>query len=410
MKGSLAVIIVLGLGALAANFLLQDNGYVLIHFRGYTIEMSVPVLLLMVILIYTAVRIVVRLLRTPRQLGALAAARRQRKAGERITLGFIEMGEGNYARGEKLLTRGVRNSETPLLNYLVAARAAQAQGDRERRDNWLRMAYEQEPRAAAAVLLTQAELQLDNGEFETSRATLNRALEMTPNNAEALKLKADLCTRLSDWQELYEILPKLRKSGHVQPETIDDWYVQTWSALLGDSVSDPARTSRLWKELPKSLREHPRLLHARIDALVADNQHAEAEKIIRKALTRNWSDELITIYGQMSGDARAQLKQIETWLRKRPEDPVLLLAAARQCVRNELWGKARSYFETSNAIRPSPETWHELGQLMLRLGEDESASQAFQKGLTLSYAGPEDVPRLGSDQNSGDASARGPDT
>ena len=56
-------------------------------------------------------------------------------------------------------------------------------------------------------------------------------------------------------------------------------------------------------------------------------------------------------------------------------------------------GKARSYFETSNAIRPSAETWHDMGKLMLRIGDYEAASNSFQQGLTLNYAGA-DVPRL----------------
>lgn len=393
MKTGLAIIIALALGALAANFLLQDNGYVLIHIRGYSVEMSVPVLVFFLLLIYLAVRICVHIVRAPRRLGELAAQRRQRKAGERITRGYIELGEGNFARGEKLLTKGVRDSETPLLNYLAAARAAQAQGDRQRRDNWLRMAYEQDPRAAAAVLLTQAELQLANDEYETCRATLNKVLEMTPKNAEALRLKAELCVSRSDWEELQELLPKLRKQGHVASEIMDDWFVRTWCALLGNATDDPGRISLLWKQLPRNLREHPRLIHARIEAMIARGQVADAEIITRKALDKNWSGELALLYGQLEADSAAQLRCAERWLRLRPEDPVLLLTAARLCVRNELWGKARSYFETSNAIKPSPDTWHDLGQLMLRLGEEESASKAFQQGLTLNYTGPA-VPRL----------------
>jgi HemY protein len=73
---------------------------------------------------------------------------------------------------------------------------------------------------------------------------------------------------------------------------------------------------------------------------------------------------------------------------------VLLLTAARLCVRNELWGKARSYFETSNAIRPSAETWHDLGQLMLHIGDYEAASRSFETGLTLTYGGKPEAPRL----------------
>jgi HemY protein len=163
--------------------------------------------------------------------------------------------------------------------------------------------------------------------------------------------------------------------------------------LLGAATKDPGRIRELWKKLPKHLREQPQLIHARIDALIADGQLSEAESIIRKALDKNWNEELVLLYGQLEADGAAQLRNAESWLRQRPEDAALLLTAARLCMRNELWGKARSYFETSNAIRPSPEAWHDLGQLMLQLGEEGQASQAFQKGLTLSYTGPE-VPRL----------------
>lgn len=399
MKTGLATVITLLLGALVANFILQDNGYVLIHFRGYAIEMSVPVLVVLIILAYMGIRLIVQTLRAPRKIGEVASRYRQRKAGERITRGYIELGEGNFARGERLLTRGVRNSETPLLNYLAAARAAQAQGDRKRRDNWLRMAYEQEPKAAAAVLLTQAELQLENEEFETCRATLNNVLEMTPNNMEALRLKAQLLLQREDWRELETILPRLMKRGHMAGEIIDEWFGRTWAELIKASASDPKAIKTLWKQVPKHLRDEPRLLKARVDALVVDGQAAEAEKIVRKALDKEWSEELVLLYGNLEADTPAQLRYVEKCLNKRPEDPALLLSAARLCVKNELWGKARSYFETSNSIRPSAETWHDLGQLMLQLGEDATASDAFQKGLGLMHAGSA-VPKLSNNLDS----------
>jgi len=93
-------------------------------------------------------------------------------------------------------------------------------------------------------------------------------------------------------------------------------------------------------------------------------------------------------------NAGSHLKQAESWLTSRPEDPVLLLAAGRACIRNELWGKARSYLESSIAIRPTPEAYHELGNLMLQLDERDAATSAFAKGLTLSNRGVPDLPRL----------------
>lgn len=393
MRASLAIIITLGLGALAANFLLPDNGYVLISLRGYAVEMSIPVLMLMLILLYAAVRFCIHVLTAPRKLGEMTARYRQRKAGERMTRGYIAMSEGNFARGEKLLTRGVRSSEAPLLNYLTAARAAQAQGDTERRDNWLRMAYDQEPKAAAAVLITQATLQYENGEIEMARSTLEQVLNKSPNNREALRLKAEICVAQADWEALEDILLRARKKLNVTESVINDWFVTTWSELMRKSAGEVGRIDALWKKLPRHLRSHAAIVHARADTLIAAGNPAEAEKLVRKALDKNWSAELVLLYGRIKADPAAQLGTAERWLNKYPEDPDLLLTAARLCVLSQLWGKARSYFETSNSIRPSPETWHDLGQLMLQLGEESSASDAFQKGLTLGY-GASSLPQL----------------
>jgi HemY protein len=397
VKIGLLLVLTLALGALSANYLLVNPGYVLINYRGYAIEMTVPVLVFLLVLIYLVVRAGVRMWHAPRQLGEMAARRRVRKAGDRIVRGYIEMGEGNFARGEKLLTKGVRHSETPLLNYLAAARAAQAQGDRSRRDNWLKMAYDQEPRAAATVLLTQAELQLANEEIEQARATLNKVLEITPHNQQALRLKAELCLANNDWDELQVLLPKLAKNNQIHAELLDSWYERTWCALLNAADNDPERVRKLWKKLPRHLRENSLLMSARIKALIAEGQTDEAEAIIRKALNREWSEELIRLYADLEATDQAKLlRRAEAWLQTRPEDAALLLVAGRLCVRNELWGKARSYFESSIAIRPSPEAWHELGQLLIRMDEADAASAAFQKGLTLSYGGA-DVPRIAVD-------------
>jgi HemY protein len=394
VKAGLLIIVTLALGALAANYMLADNGYVLINFRGYAIEMSVPVLAFLLLFSYLGVRLIVRIWEAPRKLGEMAARRRMHKANELIVRGYIEMGEGNLARGERLLTKGVRNSETPLLNYLAAARAAQAQGDRGRRDNWLKMAYEQDPRATATVLLTQAELQFSNEEYESARATLNQVLELTPGNSEALRLKAELCLKQGDWQDLRGLLPKLRKVGHVPAAVLDSWYERTWPELLDSAGDDAAKLQELWDALPRHLRNKPPLIAARVRALVRQGQPQEGETILRKTLNSEWSEQLVRLYGTIDGvDVKAALKNAEKWLQQRPNDAALLLTAGRLCVRKQLWGKARSYFESSLGLQPSPEVWHELGKLLNRMGEEQAAFDAYQKGLTLSYGGT-DVPRI----------------
>ena len=93
---------------------------------------------------------------------------------------------------------------------------------------------------------------------------------------------------------------------------------------------------------------------------------------------------MITLFGLLEGgDTGAWLRQAESWLQSRPEDASLLLAAGRLCIRNQLWGKARSYLESSIAIDPSPEAFDELGRLMLQVGDEDEAASAFRRGLAL---------------------------
>lgn len=384
MKTGFTIIVALVIGALAAHLVLPDNGYALINFRGYIIETSVPVLVLLLILAYLAVRALIYIWQAPRRLGEAWARSRTRRAGKKATQGYIALAEGRLAQGERLLTSGARHSETPLLNYLAAARAAQMQGDRQRRDAWLSMACEQEPAAADAVLLTQAELQLEDGQYAEALTSLNRVRERQPGHAQALKLLGELYQRRKEWQPLAELLPMIRRHGNVAPEMLDDWSVAAYSNIMATLQTDRIALERLWDDVPRHLRREPRLTLARAQALIACNAVDDAEVEIRRTLKDDWSEALVNLYGELAvADPAAHLKRIETWLKEHAEDPALLLAAGRTCVRHQLWGKARSYFEASLAIRAVPETYRALGQLMAQVGEAQSASRAFERGLSM---------------------------
>src|SRR5690606_29849253 len=245
MKFGLTVVLLLVVGALGAHFLLEDPGYVVIRFRSWIVEMSVPVLAGLVLLAGAAAWLAVKLLRAPRRLGEAAARLRSGRAGTRLAQGVIEIAEGNFARGERLLTRGAASSEAPLLNYLQAARAAHLQGADERRDRWLKEAYEGIPAAASAVLLTQAELQLDQGQYEQALATLRRLEEKSPNHGHALTLLGRLYYRLEDWQHLGELLPRLRKHGRIDERLLEKWSVRVHREALA-RAGEPDALHAAW--------------------------------------------------------------------------------------------------------------------------------------------------------------------
>jgi HemY protein len=388
MKFGLFIVLALLASAFAAHFLLQDPGYVVINFRSYLVEMSVPVLLAALISLIFAGWLLVKIFRVPRKLGEAAGRYRSGRAGHRLTRGMIEVAEGNFARGEKLLARAASGSDAPLLNYLQAARAAHLLGEDARRDSWLRQAYENTPEAASAVLLTQAELQLDQGQLEQALATLRKLEEKAPNHSYALNLLGRLYYRLEDWAALEALLPRLQKYGRIDDDLLGKWVVRVHRENI-NRATDTDAVLAAWSSVPKTQRFDTSLLEAYFGSLIRTAQHDKAEKEIAAELKREWRSPLVRLFGMIaSSDPGKQLSRAEVWLKTHPDDADLLLAAARLCLRNELWGKARSYLETAISLSPSPETYEEFGRLLNQLGESDAAADAYRAGLSLVAPSP----------------------
>ena len=92
------------LGAFAAHFILADRGYVLINFRGYVVEMSVPGLVLVLTALYLAIRGVAWLVRSPRWFRGTRSERRTRRSAaelehQREQFGAFDMlSDARYAK------------------------------------------------------------------------------------------------------------------------------------------------------------------------------------------------------------------------------------------------------------------------------------------------------------------------
>jgi HemY protein len=371
------------LGAVVAHFVLEDRGYALITFRGYVVEMSVPGLLLTLVAVYLAVRGIAALARLPRSLRAQLVERRAGRSGEDLGAGLMQLIEGDSARAERLLTRGGAAGDAPFVRYLLAARAAQAQGARARRDEWLALAYDAGADSQPAVLLAQAELELDAGELDAALATLERLEQRKPDHPGAVGLLGRVYRARHDAGGLRALLPRLARARLPSSER-DALAADALRIEVASLELDSERLDDLWAELGAGLRASPALLALHARALERLGRGAEAERELRAALKKDWNAELVLAYGEVEGaDRTKQLKQAETWLKSYPEDAVLLLTAARLCVATELWGKARSYLESSLGLAPAPAAYALYSKLLADLGEAERAAVAFRAGLAL---------------------------
>ncbi|MGA9853086.1 MAG: heme biosynthesis HemY N-terminal domain-containing protein [Gammaproteobacteria bacterium] len=390
MKYAFYLLLTLLAAVIIAGALHVDNGYTLLAWHRTSVEMSLGTLAVLILVVffglYLLTTLVLRLWTFPRRVREALERRRELRSRRSSIQGLIDLAEGRWSDSERNLMRHAADSKVPLITYIAAARAAQMQGAHERRDTYLRRAYEQVPAAQFAVLLTQAELQIAHRQYEHALATLRHLQELDPDHAYGLKLLAQLYKKLGDWMPLRALIPKLREARAMPRVEIDRLEIRAVCALLVRlDAKSGAQASVMWSEMPRRVRNNIDVVRAYVQALIKFGEYRSAESIARDALKADWDEELVALYGQTRAeDPIRQLARVEGWLADKGESAALLLTAGRLCVVAKLWGKARSYLESSIVLGGRPEAYEELGKLLKSLGEPEHAMQAFSDGLALS--------------------------
>lgn len=396
------LVIALLLGLALSQGIHYDLGYIRISLGNYLVEtnfwVGLVLLIAVVLLILAVVWLVRRLTRQTGLITGWLAQGQKRRARRRTTEGLLALAEGNWPHARKKLEASADQADTPLINYLAAAQAASESGDHDDVDDLLRKAFESTPGSDLAVGITQAQLQLNANRLEQALATLVRLRKQAPHHPFVLKLLKTVYLRLEDWKELSHLLPELRKRQLGEDGELDRLERTAWHKLLQRAADechknanqDLSPLNQLWDQLPGSMRRDDHTIRVYAELMARAGDEPQAETLLRKVLRNHWSDQLIHLYGRICGTKPdEQLLAAERWLRDRPNNPELLLALGRLSLRNELWGKAREYFETSLHLRRSQETLAELSRLNAHMGDEEASMRLLMQGLVKETGLPE---------------------
>ncbi len=401
MKPLFLILLLLVLVAVIAEWIMTEPGLVLFVYHGRRVEMPFTIFVTLAaisfVIAYAVLRFLWNLWLTPGRLARLSKRHTTERARKELVRGLIELAEGRWSRSERVLLRSARKGETPLLNYLAAARAAQLQGAYERRDEYLRWAIESDPKADMAVGLTQAELQLDHDQMEQALATLAHLSDVAPKHEYVIRLLATLYHRQEDWEKLLPLLPELRRRKAMEPDELTALEETAVAGALRHAAEqgDLASLEAAWKTLPRASRQRKDLIKRYTQALIDMKEHAAAESLLRAALNREWDEELAQLFGCVSvEDPTKALSQAEGWLNAHGHSAMLLLTLGRLSKQAKLWGKARSYLESSLSAEPLPATYRELGDLLHSLGEEQNAQACYHMGLRLAVDGVAEPLRL----------------
>ncbi|HTL26345.1 MAG TPA: heme biosynthesis HemY N-terminal domain-containing protein [Burkholderiales bacterium] len=398
MKSLTWLVIVFAAAAALAVFGRTNEGYALLVYPPWRIEVSlllgIVALVLTFALLYTVTRVVHRALELPAQVRAYRERRNRERSQGALAAALQAYLEGRFVRAEREAERAWGGDSARGLAALIGARAAHQLRQTERRDRWFERAASAGSEAlSAARLISRAELALEDRDYATAREALARLHESGPRHIATLRMLIRAERGAGNWEEVLRLAGVLAKRDAIAPGIAEQYRVQAILELLALDAADRRALEDRWRRISAHDQVLPRVAAAAARHFTAHGNAALARETIERALDADWAPQLVALYGELpagmseperSAEARARVERGERWLLERSTDAQLLATLGRLCAQVELWGKARNFLEASLSFEESRSAHLELARLAERLGPAADAQQHYRRAAEIS--------------------------
>lgn len=380
---------VLGIGLFAGTQFAGQQGYVLISIVDKTIEMSVTTLVVFIIALLAALFGLEYILKKGLSASTTTwnwfSVRKLKRARRYTNEGIVKLLEGDWQAAEKKVTRWANHHDMPLLCYLIASEAAQEMGNEEKRDQYLALADKQD-NSTLAVLLTKARLQVKEKEFEKALESLASLKTDYPNNSMVLSLLKTTYLNLRMWEPLLEILPRLAKDKNIDAQEQIIISKQAQCGMLADVAQEKGSEGLIahWNSLPRKVRRDTSLIACFAKQLMQRKADVEAYTVIREALKKNNSDELIALIPEMNlPDEHPAIVLLERIIKKEADNAVAHSALGQFYLRGEKWTLAQQHFEHALSVRPDVSDYAYLADALEKQDLTHAANDVSRQALKL---------------------------
>lgn len=374
------------LGPLAAG----HQGYVLIQTDSYNIETSITALGIMIALLVLVLFAVEWLLRRIFRGGARTrgwfTGRKSKRARKQTHEGLMKLAEGDYRQVEKLLTRNADHAEQPVVNYLLAAEAAQQRGDDLRANQYLERASETADHHQLPVDITRVRVQLARGEDHAARHGVDSLLNIAPRHPEVLRLAEQAYQKTNAWQSLLEILPSMSKAGIRSDSEIEALQIQAYTGLMDQAMADGGSEGlkNWWKVQSRRTRHEPALQAAVASHLIECNDHEAAQAVIVEGLKRQFDERLIFLLPRLkSGNPEQLEKLLNQYMKQHGATALLNSTLGQLLMKHGEWQQASDSFRAALQQRPDAYDYAWLADVLDKQHRPEEAAKMRRDGLLL---------------------------
>ena len=383
------VLLLLVAGGLALGPVAEGNkGYVLIIMGNTTVEMTVYSFTAMsaaaICFLLMIQWIVKKILRTTNSSFLWLSSRKHKRALQQTTDGLLAVAAQDWKSAEKLLAKSASHSQTPALNYLVAAEAAKKTGHEKKSQKY----FEQVGDAGTqtlAIAMTKARLADDDESRKEALALLQSWYSKQPKNPSLLAQLADLYFRLEMWQEWLQLTPELRKYTKLEEsfiaqreQTAHHHYFEFLASHKG-----PEATLSYWNALPKSTHANPMTLAGFSSAMRKHGGASEVSELIFQALCKSPEQCLLDEWFQLPvKDPELKLQQVKKSKIKESHERASLYGLT--ALHAHYFNEAIDHFKSALKRHHTKRDYLALASALEQSGQYNYAIDAYKKAVVCS--------------------------
>ncbi|MCT4700449.1 protoheme IX biogenesis protein HemY [Enterobacteriaceae bacterium H20N1] len=377
-------------GIVLGPMLAGHQGYVLIQTDNYNVETSVTGLVIILILTMVVLFVIEWLLRRIFHTGARTrgwfVGRKSSRARKQTKAALLKLAEGDYQQVEKLMAKNADHAEQPVVNYLLAAEAAQQRGDEIRANQHLERAAELADNDQLPVEITRVRLQLARNENHAARHGVDKLLEIAPRHPEVLRLAEQAYVRTGAWSSVLDILPAMHKVQVGDEAHLAALQEQAWIGMMDQAMADQGNDGlkTWWRNQNRKTRHETTLQVAMAEHLIECDDHEAAQEVVLDGLKRQYDERLILLMPRLkSGNPEQLEKALRQQIKTQGDRPLLYSTLGQLLMKRGEWQQASEAFREAIKQRPDAFDYAWLADSLDRLHQPEEAALMRRDGLLL---------------------------
>jgi|GEM_PF-2053144 len=276
----------------------------------------------------------------------------------------INQARSNFAKCESLIHK--------LLSLKIASTAA----DHNTAKKIVQNLQNKYPEATLASNILFARTLLNAEKHQEAAKLINQLYDQHKNHETIIKLRKDVLIKTANWSELFNFSNKYRKYLS-ESEVITMWKGYISNINLADDLV------KSWYKLSKDLSANPQIVILYAMRLQELGSSYEAEKVLNKAIKKNYTSELVIAYGRIRYQDQKQLQFLQSILNKQKDDPNLYNMLAQFSLNLNLNNQAKDYLLTGLNINPTNEAYRLLAITFIRLDEPQTAAKYLHRLIVV---------------------------